>query len=119
MSEIHDILCSFSSSFASKDDLTCYLFNDNIKFDPSIFENHLSAASSDLELVNSTNCEDFLHECDLEESNLNVLFEPFIMPQTEDTIFTDNFTTSSFVKDIIETSSREIKQKNKRILNFI
>ena len=38
------------------------------------------------------------------------------MHHTEETIFTDRLTTSSFVECIIETSSKEIKEKLNKIL---
>ena len=83
-----------------------------------MFENHIFIDSSDLESVNSTDYEDSLHEWNIGESNLNVEFEPFIMTHTKDTIFTDDLTTSSFIKEIIKTSSKN-KQEVKRNLEFI
>ena len=60
---------------------------------------------SDLESVNTAHGEDSLRDCKLEEPNLNVEFEPFFIPHTEDTIFAYDLTTSSFLKNIIETYS--------------
>ena len=74
---------------------------------------------SDLDSVNSADFEDFLHEFNLEESKLEIEFETFIMPHTEGNIFTDDLTTSSFIKDIIETSSRKIRANlNKMLTSF-
>ena len=57
-SENYDISSSMSSSFASEDDLTSYSSRTKVNFDPSTFENHLSVFTSDLESVNSAECED-------------------------------------------------------------
>ena len=61
----------------------------------------------DLKLVNSVDCEDSLHDFKLEDPNLIVEFDPFVMPHTGYTIFSDDLGTSSFLKGIIETSSRK------------
>ena len=61
-----------SSSFAAEDDLTSCSYTYKINFDPSVFENYLSAAASNLESFNSADCEDSLHVYNLEESNVNV-----------------------------------------------
>ena len=90
--------------------------SDKINFDPSIFTHHLSVVISDLDSVNNADFEGFFHEFKLAGSNLKVKFETFVMPHTEDTIISDYLTTSYFLKDIIETSSRKIRSKLKDIL---
>ena len=47
----------------------------------------------------------------LRNPNSTLSFEPFIMPHTECTIFSDDLTTYSFIKEIIETSSCETNEK--------
>ena len=103
--QTHDILPSISSSFESEDDPTSCSSSEKINFDPTLIKNHVFFVISDLESVNSTDCEDSFHEYKLEECNLSVEFEPFVMSRTEDTIFKHDLTSSYFVKDIIETSS--------------
>ena len=97
---------SYSTSFcfASKEDLTSYSSSTKINFDSSFFEHHLSAVISDLESVNITVYEDCLHEYELEELNLNVDFDSFVMTRSEDIIFADDLSTSSFLKGIITFS---------------
>ena len=73
----------------------------------------------DLDSVNSVYWEDYLHECKLEESNINVECDPFITSHTNDTVFTYDLTTSSLLKDIIETSSRKIRANvNEMLTSF-
>ena len=83
--ESEDYSTSCSSSFESNDNLNFFSISYKINFDPEIFENHIFVATSDLESVNSADFEDedSLHEFKLEESNLNVEFEPFILPHNE------------------------------------
>ena len=72
-----------------------------------------------LDLVESSDFQDSLHELKLEESNLKVEFETFSMPRTEETIFTDGLATSSFLKDTIETSSSKIRESlNEMLTSF-
>ena len=115
-SENSDTLPSTSTSFESEDDSTSCSSSNKINFDPSIFKRYIFAAAYDLESVNNADHEDSLHECDLKESNLSVEFNPFIITHTNDTIFANGLTTSSFVKDIIESSSREIREKLNKIV---
>ena len=111
-----DISLSTSSSFESENDSTSCSSRDKINVDPVIFENHILVATSDVKSVNSADFKDSFHEWNIEKSNLNVEFEHFIMPHTEDTNFTGDFTISSFVKEIVETSSGKISEKLYEIL---
>ena len=95
-SENYDISSFTSSSFASKDDLTSYSSSTKINFDPSIFENHLSAITSDIEPVNSADCKDSLSDKKLEDPRINIEFEPFITTHAEDTIFSYDLTNYFF-----------------------
>ena len=96
--------------------MTSYSSNTKINLDSSFFEHHISDVISDLELDNSTDHEDSLHNYELEGPILNVEFEPFFMTRYEDTIFADDLSTSSFLKDVITTSSRKISEKLNEIL---
>ena len=60
--------------------------------------------------------EDSFNELNLEESNLNVELEPFILPSNEENTFTDDPNTS-FVNEIIESSSGKLNEKLNEILN--
>ena len=66
--------------------------------------------------MNSANCECSLSENKIEDPNIDIEFEPFVMPHTEDTIFVHDLTTSYFLKDIIETSFSKISAKPNEIL---
>ena len=110
-SENCGISSSASSSFASKDDLTSYSSSTKINFDSSFFEHHISDVISDLDLDNSTDHEDSLHDYELEGPNLNIDFEPFFMTRYEDTTFADDISTSSFLKDIITIFCSKISTK--------
>ena len=103
-----EILSSIYSSFTSKDDLTFYSSSVKIKFGSLFFEHHLLAVASDLESIRSANCEDSLSDNKLEDPSIDIEFESFIMPHSEDTIFEDDLTTSSVIKGNIVTSSRII-----------
>ena len=70
----------------------------------------------DLKSVNSTDREDFLYDHDLEGPNLRIEFEPFAITHSEDAISADDLSTSSFVKDIISTSSRKMNAKSNEML---
>ena len=72
----------------------------------------------DLDLFNNADCKDSLHDYKLEESNLNVEFEPFILDHYEENAFTCDLTTSSFIKKIIETSSGKLDKKLKETLTL-
>ena len=71
------ISSSISSSFVLENDFTSYSSSTKIDFDPTIFENHISAVNSDLESVNISNCEDSLSGNKLEDPNIEIEFEPF------------------------------------------
>ena len=71
-SENYEITSSISSSFASKHDLTSCLSSDNINFDPSIFDKHISPVASDLESVNSTDSDDSLADNKLEDPSIDI-----------------------------------------------
>ena len=112
-------MSSTSSSFELEDDSTSHLSRDKINFDPPIFENYLSDVIYNLDSVNSADFEDSLHEFKLEESNLKVEFETFIMPHAEDAMFIYDLNTSSFLKEIIETSSINTRAKsNENVTSF-
>ena len=80
-SQNYYISSSMSSSFLSKDDSTSYSSSTKINFDPSIFENHLAAVTSDLESVNSTCYEDSLSDSKFKDPIIDIAFDPIIMPQ--------------------------------------
>ena len=95
--------------------------------------------TSDLESVNSADFEDedSLHELNLDKSKLNVELDLFILPQdeentstdeettftneettftNEETTFADESVTSSFVNNVIESSSEKLNKKLNEIL---
>ena len=65
----------------------------------------------DLESVNIADYEDSFHYYEFEEPNINIEFEPLIMPYSNYTFFSDYLSTSSFLKDVIEKSSVETREK--------
>ena len=97
----------FYLSVASEDDLTSYSPSIKINFNPSSFEKWLSAVISCIKSVNSDDYEENLHECELEESNPDIDFEPFVLNYPEDHAFENNIRTSSSFDQIIVASSNE------------
>ena len=98
----------FLSSFTLKDDLTYYSPIIKINFDPSSFEQHLLAEIYNLELVDSTNYEEPLHDNENKDINLGNEFEPFISEDLKHITFDNDLNTSSYLECLIATTSNEI-----------
>ena len=80
------------------------------------FKNHILASISDLELVNSSYYEESLCDYDLEETNNNVEFDPFILTCSNYSDFADDLSASSFLKETIETSSSKMSAMLNKML---
>ena len=100
-----------SSSFTSKSILTSHLSKIKIIFSTPSFEKRTSAATSDLELFNSADCEEYIQACLPKDPNFSIGFEPFILTRSEFNMFEDNISTSSFLKELVTTSSDKINEK--------